>query len=349
MNPDQQSHPTPPTPPQVPDNFPPTLDPVQPSPFTQPEVHDQVLQPVTSPSDLAPKPSYSRKLSIIGLILSCISGAIGLVVSIIALVKAKKAGVKDKIALAGVIVGIGMCVIGITLATVVGVFAFNKINEIVTECNISGKASIEINDLKVNCEDFKLVGAGNEANATTLSKTDLYSNSRFSFAYPEYFEKADQSNRVTIIGSAKPSERELFNSPRSQKGEAAAVIVYNAFNSKETSPIDKSLAENAMQEAYKAYLGSSNAQMLSYHSDSGHGCAANFKFTSQPKYNTDNNLVGITYGFTCTSLYGEVQGAYGVWYDAYGDKQTLLVSSLNRYWKMHAADLSAIVFSAHGL
>ncbi|SDY87401.1 hypothetical protein [Herbiconiux ginsengi] len=64
-----------------------------------------------------------KTLGIVGLILAIFFNLIGLIVSAIALSQSKKAGFKNTPALAGVIVGAVLLVIGIIVSIIVGVTA----------------------------------------------------------------------------------------------------------------------------------------------------------------------------------------------------------------------------------
>ncbi len=67
-----------------------------------------------------PAQDPGRTLGIVGLILAIFCNLIGLIISIIAYNQSKKAGFKNNIALAGIIVGAALFVIGIIVNLTVG-------------------------------------------------------------------------------------------------------------------------------------------------------------------------------------------------------------------------------------
>ncbi|MBD8079005.1 DUF4190 domain-containing protein [Cellulosimicrobium arenosum] len=83
----------------------------------------QAPQYSSTPGYSAPQQDPGRTMGIVGLVLSflgCLS-IVGLILSIVALRKSKKAGYKNNLALAGIIVGSVVLVICIIVAIVIGI------------------------------------------------------------------------------------------------------------------------------------------------------------------------------------------------------------------------------------
>jgi hypothetical protein len=73
-------------------------------------------QPVAAP------PPNLRTLAVLGLLLACIAGPVGFVVSLVALIRSRRAGEKNTVALVGMIVGLAT-----TAAFVAGVIYFQAV------------------------------------------------------------------------------------------------------------------------------------------------------------------------------------------------------------------------------
>ena len=69
----------------------------------------------------AARPAPSRGLAIAGLILAVVAPLIGLIVSLVAASKLRRAGAPKGLAVAGIVVGAALTVIGIVVGVLVGV------------------------------------------------------------------------------------------------------------------------------------------------------------------------------------------------------------------------------------
>ncbi len=95
--------------------------------------------------------SESRALGITGLVLAFLISPVGLVISIVAMVKARRSGTGNGLALAGIIVGL----LG-TAILVVGAFVVMSLVphfvELTEQCQgLASGASVEINGATVQC------------------------------------------------------------------------------------------------------------------------------------------------------------------------------------------------------
>ncbi|WP_114560873.1 DUF4190 domain-containing protein [Desertihabitans aurantiacus] len=100
----------------------------------------------SSPPPSAENPG--RTLGIVGLVLAIVAAPIGLIVSIVALVQSKKAGMGNGLAVAGIIVG-ALFTIGIILLIVGGVVAFNVGMEQV--CSQLGPGTHDVDGTPITC------------------------------------------------------------------------------------------------------------------------------------------------------------------------------------------------------
>lgn len=172
-----------------------------------------------------------------------------------------------------------------------------------------------------------------------------YDSNDFTFAYPSAWQVKDTSNQTNIIGGEKPDAYVVILA----EPKDSPVIINYTLNKGGQAPVDKERARAAMKAALKTQTTATESQLLSMRESSGHGCAANISYTNEPVYVEKGDLIGYTYGYTCDSYYGPVQGEYGVWYDEFGAQHRLLVSSLQQYWDDNETGLAAILKSTKAL
>ncbi len=151
MNPDQEN---PATPPPVPPAQPePPLE--QPQPAPQP---DPVVAPAPVPAPTPSPTNPNRILSIVGLIAAVFFSAVGLIISIIALVKSKKAGIRDGIALAGVIVGSVTTALALASIITLGALLAGPAGQVVTKCieRSSTTNIVVVDGRSYDCDDLNI-------------------------------------------------------------------------------------------------------------------------------------------------------------------------------------------------
>ncbi len=97
----------------------------------------------------APAQDPGKTLGIVGLVLSIIgcTSLIGLILSIVALNKSKKAGYKNGIALAGIIVGAVLLVVSIVVGIVAGIGAM----ELIEKCAELGAGTHYVDGITYTC------------------------------------------------------------------------------------------------------------------------------------------------------------------------------------------------------
>lgn len=96
----------------------------------------------------APSTDYPGKtLGIVGFVLCFIASLVGLILSIIAFAQSKKAGVKNNLALAGIIVGSVFTAIGIIVAIASIVLAAS----LASQCAELGAGSHYVNGATITC------------------------------------------------------------------------------------------------------------------------------------------------------------------------------------------------------
>ena len=99
------------------------------------------------PYGAPPAEDPGKTLGIVGLVLSFFTAIIGLIISIVALRKSKKAGFKNTPALIGIIVGILSTIVAIIIATV-SIIAFTAL---LSQCAQLGPGVHDVNGVTVTC------------------------------------------------------------------------------------------------------------------------------------------------------------------------------------------------------
>ncbi|RJT95230.1 DUF4190 domain-containing protein [Arthrobacter frigidicola] len=102
------------------------------------------------PGQQGPRENPGRTLGIVGLILAVVVAPVGLILSIVALVKSKKAGMGNGLAVAGIIVG-ALFTILLVLAILLLVAAAPFIGEVAEFCEQAGPGLHEFRGQEVQC------------------------------------------------------------------------------------------------------------------------------------------------------------------------------------------------------
>lgn len=88
-----------------------------------------------------------KTLGIVGLVLSFFTAIIGLIVSIVALRKSKKAGFKNTPALIGIIVG----VLSTVVAIIIGIVSIIAVTAVLSQCAQLGPGQHQVNGTTITC------------------------------------------------------------------------------------------------------------------------------------------------------------------------------------------------------
>ena len=99
------------------------------------------------PYGAGPAEDPGRTLGIIGLVLSFFTAVIGLIISIVALRKSKKAGFKNTPALIGIIVG----VLSTVVALIIGIVSVIAVTAVLSQCAELGPGVHEVNGTTITC------------------------------------------------------------------------------------------------------------------------------------------------------------------------------------------------------
>jgi heme/copper-type cytochrome/quinol oxidase subunit 2 len=107
----------------------------------------QGYQPGQPPYGGQPAEDPGKTLGIVGLVLSFFTAIIGLIISIVALRKSKKAGFKNTPALIGIIVGILSTIVAIIIAAV----SIIAVTAVLSQCAQLGPGQHEVNGTTITC------------------------------------------------------------------------------------------------------------------------------------------------------------------------------------------------------
>lgn len=95
----------------------------------------------------APAIDPGKTLGVVGLVLAIVASVVGLIVSIIALRKSKKAGFKNGLALAGVIVGVLTTLVSLIVA---GVVIYGTVT-VLDKCGELGSGTHQVAGTTITC------------------------------------------------------------------------------------------------------------------------------------------------------------------------------------------------------
>ncbi len=113
------------------------------------------LNPVIPPTPV----SDNKTLSIVGLILSFFTGTIGVIISVIAFMQSKKAGRKNGIALAGIIVGSVITVAAIISLILVSAWLASPQGKAFEKCLATDRGSVVVEGKLYSCETLDAISS----------------------------------------------------------------------------------------------------------------------------------------------------------------------------------------------
>lgn len=109
--------------------------------------------PINTPNQTARPQAYpGKKIGLAGFIISFITNPLGLILSIVGYVQSKRAGYKNPLALAGIIIGSVFMVLAVIVMSFAMVILFNKSSSLFEQCeelgpgtHISGTKTVTCN------------------------------------------------------------------------------------------------------------------------------------------------------------------------------------------------------------
>lgn len=163
-----------------------------------------------------------------------------------------------------------------------------------------------------------------------------------SFSYPDSWNVVDTSN-VTVISPDGSTPAERFVARKGDKPKTA-LLVYEAAE-RPASPASREKISKAVDTGLRLQLELSQAKLVELRSTAGFGCASDFSYTNKPVIVDNDGFYGYSYGYTCTSFTGPIQGEYLVGFDNAGVAHRLTVEALSAEWSAHKKSMEAIIGS----
>ncbi|MGO2540123.1 hypothetical protein ACT3TS_17585 [Specibacter sp. AOP5-B1-6] len=178
-----------------------------------------------------------------------------------------------------------------------------------------------------------VVGGGNKADmvdSTTVAA---------SFKYPEGWIENGQNVTIIKDDGSQPDER--FNAINQEK-DATALLTYEA-GAKPDGEVTQEKIHAAIDQGFQAQLDATQEDLVYFRASSGFGCLEDFNYTQEPSLVERDGMYGYSYGYTCESYQGRVEGQYFVAYDASGVSHRMTVEALQAEWDNHKATLTEII------
>lgn len=173
--------------------------------------------------------------------------------------------------------------------------------------------------------------------------TKTYKNGTISFAYPASLHEEPHDNDTIYTPGGAASDYKLFVADDASR---PVVVEYMRFDG-QAGTVDHSQRLAGIQQGLAAQKAASQSQLLSMRSAAGLGCVSDVAYTDAPSLVERSELIGMTYGYTCTTYGGAaITGNYIVWYDTHMAKHSITVTATDPYWQQHADQLQAIAGSA---
>ncbi len=288
----------------------------QPLPQSQPEVNQasvgtsNIAQSVnTSPSMPSSSADPGKTLGIIGLVLAFVSSLLGMIISIIALSKSKKAGYKNTPALLGIIVGSVLFLLS-------AVFLVWFVSHAISTSSACSQYTASKTAYK-NCIEQRVVD--DAPAASTSGSTLTYTNQNVTFNYPSNWTITPAGSSVTHVDSNGVSASVW----QDIRYNSSVFAQYEAYDYGEKDSYTMEAIRGQMQPLAPKYTAS---VAKGVNATTGSGCADesdDFSFISKPEYIEKDGLAGLTYTFECTGYSGKVKGVYYTTYDQAGNRHTL--------------------------
>lgn len=180
-----------------------------------------------------------------------------------------------------------------------------------------------------------MFSGGKSANVVEATTTSAY------FQYPEGWIQNSQNVTVINEDGSKPAER--FSAINTEK-DASALFVYEA-GARPEGAVTQEKIHKAIDQGFAAQLDASQDELIYMRGTSGFGCVGDFAYTQEPATVERDGMYGYSYGYTCLSYKGAIEGEYFVAYDNSGVSHRLTVEALASEWNNNKQALTAIIAS----
>ena len=143
-----------------------------------PQVQPTTQAPQPAPQQPAPQQNPGKNLGVVGFVFAFVLNIVGLIISIIALNKSKKAGHKNGLALAGIIISSISIVFWSIIGVLAGLVAYNAITNIAERCSSLGTSSVFIDGKRYTFPEITQKSTDTSSaggNATDITNTPVTS------------------------------------------------------------------------------------------------------------------------------------------------------------------------------
>ncbi|WP_104086999.1 hypothetical protein [Arthrobacter sp. GMC3] len=173
----------------------------------------------------------------------------------------------------------------------------------------------------------------------TAQETTLSATTAATFSYPAGWVETSK-NVTSIAGDGiTPAERLVLVDGSK---DTSVLAVYTSW-SKPQGEVTTEKIHEAVGVGFQGQLDASPEKLIDMRSTSGFGCVDTFAYTDEPVIVDRDGLYGYSYGYTCDSYQGPIQGEYLVAYDTTGVAHRLTVEALAAQWAANASSLQAII------
>ncbi|WP_186760510.1 hypothetical protein [Arthrobacter alpinus] len=178
-----------------------------------------------------------------------------------------------------------------------------------------------------------------DAQEERTQETTLSATTAATFSYPASW--VETGKNVTSIESdgSSPAERLVL----ADGSKDTAVLAVYAASGKPQGDVTTEKIHDAIDMGFQGQLDASPQKLVDMRSTSGFGCTDTFNYTEEPAIVDRVGLYGYSYGYTCNSYRGPIQGEYVVAYDTTGVVHRLTVEALAAQWAANAPTLQAII------
>lgn len=172
-----------------------------------------------------------------------------------------------------------------------------------------------------------------------MQEMTLSSTTAATFSYPASWVETGKNVTTVESDGSTPAERLVL---ADGSKDTAVLAVYTA-SGKPQGDVTTEKIHNAIDIGFKGQLSASPEKLVDMRSTSGFGCTDTFDYTDKPAIVDRDGLYGYSYGYTCNSYRGPIQGEYLVAYDTTGVAHRLTVEALAAQWATNAPTLRAII------
>ncbi len=162
-----------------------------------------------------------------------------------------------------------------------------------------------------------------------------------SFKYPEEWVQTGKNIIVIEHDGKVPAENFVA---RNRALDSTALLSYTASAKPSHTPTQQRIHE-VLDSGFQGQLDLPPERLLDLRRTSGFGCVKDFNYVERPAVVERDHLYGFSYGYTCMTLEGPIEGEYLAAADDTGTVHRLTVEALQFEWDRNRDSLTAIIDS----